>query len=648
MLVGPNGFQLLHRTPTIELLGEVGMLYIMFLSGIEIDMADFRRNSGKSLLFGALTFIFPAALAFVLGRWVFHYSWLSSVLLGAMLGSHTLMTYPIVSRYNVQRNQAVNIVVGGTIVAITLSLLVLAAVGDVHHGASGMLVWLTKIGKMVLFVLVVLYLFPLVAKQFFKHVNDPLLEFLLVLIMLFGAALLAQAVGLEGILGAFLAGVALNRLIPNLSPLMNRLNFMGNSLLIPLFLISVGMLIDVRAFWSSWSILTIAVAICLSKLVGKGLATILARRIFHFNAHQAELVFALTQASAAGTLAIVSIGYQMGLLDQNLLQASVLMILILCTSASFLTEHAAKLLATAELQSSSDDLPAEHVMVSVSTSRTEDGLVDFAILASEPHTPLSAVAVIRNDDEWHVAQRLLDHAESHASASEVRLQTYIQVAANIVNGLSEVIELKHITRLILGAGSYEHSDVILPLVNCVSREVSIYRQTQPLSTIQRLRVAVPVYAEKELSFKRWFEQLYRLAQQTGSEVVFYTNEQTRHYLSAMSRRKTTRLSAEYVEMQDWEDMLMIAKDMRTDDMLVLVQARHSTASYNPLFEQTPHLLDKFFSEYNTMVVFPEQTTDSADASIYLSDIPQSSESFSLITKVKNGLLDLLRRHQQSV
>ena len=253
MAVGPYGFSLIGESGTMDIFSQLGILYIMFLSGIEIDMADFKRNSVKSLLFGLLTFAFPAMLAVVLGRFILHYSWISSLLLGAMLGSHTLMTYPIVSRYNVQRNTAVNIV---TMVAVTLSLFALAAVSGWQQGNNSFTGWLLSVGKICVFVGVVMYLFPLIAKLFFKHVNDPFPEFMLVIIMLVGASLLAQLAGLEGILGAFLVGVSLNRLIPNLSPLMNRLNFVGNALLIPLFLLSVGMLVDIRAFWSGWAVIS--------------------------------------------------------------------------------------------------------------------------------------------------------------------------------------------------------------------------------------------------------------------------------------------------------------------------------------------------------------------------------------------------------
>lgn len=651
MCVGPHGFGLIEESSTISVFAGVGMLYIMFMSGVEQDLSDFRRNRWRVFLLGCLTFFCPALLALVAARCVLHYSWLSSCLLAAMLGSHTLMTYPILSRYNIQLSRVVNIAVGGTMVAITISLLSLAVISSIKTGNTlDWHYWLKMVGGVLLFAVAVVWLFPRVAQWFFKRVNDPMLEFLLVFIMMVAAALLAQMAELDGILGAFMAGVALNRLIPNRSPLMNRLNFVGNTFLIPVFLLSVGMMVDIQLFWSGWAVVTLTVLICLTKLLGKGVASLIVGRLWRLKSEETELIFALTQATAAGTLAVVTIGFRLELFSSQMLSATVLMIFILCTTASFLTEHAAKLLSLDEMNNPSDNSAQEkevHVLIPVSNPTTDDALVDLAELSIGGRSArLTALAVIDHPDKSSTARRLLEHAEAQSAAYVQPLATLETLAANICNGIIQVAEQQQATQILIGASDEAHSPVIEGLLEGLSLPIWIYHQQQPLSTINCMRVAVPKHAEKEMTFPLWFDQLRQLAKETGARVVFYTNQETRHYLKALCARPDKNLRASFVEMNDWDEMLMLDHQMQPDDMLVFVVARRSTVSYNPLFDELPRLIKKFFNTHNHLTIYPSQTVPSHDAGLFLTQIPQSSESFSVISRVKAAVLRVWRRRQR--
>ena len=356
IVMGPSVLNVLGSTSTIRILGSLGMLYIMFQSGSEIDINDFKQFKYRSLFFGLCTFFIPLILGIATSRYILHYDWMSSLLLGAMYGSHTLMTYPIVSRYGVQKNMAVNITVGATMWAITLSLIVLAIVEGAHTPTLGATNYILQAILLIIFLLSVLWLFPRLARMFFKRYREPISEFMVVMLMLVSSALLADLAGLEGILGAFLCGVSLNRLLPNRSSLMSRVNFLGNSVFVPLFLISVGLMINIEAFWSSWTTIIIAVVMIVTKLLGKSIAAFIAQGVFRFSMHERQMIFGLSHATAAGTLAIVTIAYQMGVLPEEVLNAAVLMILVLCTTASFITEHAAKEIALQE----SAKLEADH------------------------------------------------------------------------------------------------------------------------------------------------------------------------------------------------------------------------------------------------------------------------------------------------
>lgn len=571
IVIGPSVLNMVGENSTIKILSSLGMLYIMFQSGSEIDINDFKQYKYRSLFFGLCTFFIPLGLGVLTSRYLLDFNWTSSLLLGAMYGSHTLMTYPIVSRYGVQKNVAVNITVGATMWAIILSLIVLAVVEQWNNTAKTTLDYIIQLVILTLFLLSVLWLFPSFARMFFKRYREPISEFMVVMLMLVGSALLADWAGLEGILGAFLCGVSLNRLLPNRSPLMGRINFMGNSVFVPLFLISVGLMINIEAFWSSWTTIIIAAVMILTKLLGKSLAAWIAQGVFRFSKHERQLVFGLSHATAAGTLAIVTIAYQMGIVSSEVLNAAVLMILVLCTTASFITEHAAKELALQE----SAQLEAYH----------ED---DYWLLTSV-------------GDDLRPAMREIGEMAS-----------------------LDNIEIKQ---------SADWKDVS-DMVEHTSKSVIVYHEAQPINTINRLVVAVPRYAEKERDFITCFGLVRRLAGELGAKVVFYAHPDTQVALQAMCRRPGKYLRAAFRNMDGWEEVGIISQTIVDNDMLVLLSSRKSTASYNPLFEQIPAMLTQHFTTFSSMVVYPEQLTGGPDVDTLLMEIPPASKTWSIISRVK--------------
>ena len=584
IVIGPSVLGVAGQTPAIKILGSLGMLYIMFQSGSEIDINDFKQYKYRSLFFGLCTFFIPFGLGLITSRYLLPYGWLPSLLLGAMYGSHTLMTYPIVSRYGVQKNVAVNITVGATMVAIILSLIVLAIVEGWSRSAQSSMDYIIQLCLVVVFLTSVLWLFPRFARTFFKRYRDPISEFMVVMLMLVGSALLADLAGLEGILGAFLCGVSLNRLLPNRSPLMNRINFVGNSIFVPLFLISVGLMIDIHAFWSGWTTLTIAIVMITTKLIGKGLSAWIAQVVFRFSKHERQLIFGLSHATAAGTLAIVTIAYQMGLLSSDVLNASVLMILVLCTTASFISEHAAKELALQE----SAKLESDH----------ED---DYWLLTSV-------------GDDLRPAMREIGEMASLDNI-EIKQSADWQDVSNMI----------------------EHT----------SKSVIVYHEAQPINTINRLVVAVPRYAEKERDFITCFGLVRRLASELGAKVVFYAHPDTQEALQAMCRRPGKYLRASFRNMDGWEEVGIISQTIVDNDMLVLLSSRKSTASYNPLFEHIPTMLTEHFTRFSSMVVYPEQLTGGPDMDTLLMEIPPASKTWSIISRIKQFIKHLIRYDRNS-
>lgn len=575
MAIGPHGIDLLGETPTVDTLGQMGMLYIMLQSGIEIDMNDFSRYRQHAFVFGLLSFLLPFGVGYLTSRLLLSFSPVTSVLMGAMYGSHTLMTYPILGRYGVQKNRAVNIVVGATMLAISLSLIVLAVV----KATQGEWSWIS-LPMIALFLVVVLWGIPMLAQAFLKRVQEPIADFTFVMCALVFSAWLADVAGLEAILGAFLCGVALNRHVPNSSRLMNNINLVGTAVFVPLFLLGVGFLIDVRVFFSGAAVWWIAGVMLASKLLGKWLAAWLGQQFFHLTGDERELCFGLTHAAAAGTLAVVTVGFHMGLLSPLVLNATVIMILLLCTLSSFVTEHAAKKLALAE----------------------------EARLVSD-----------REEDEWVVLGDQHEQQKELAQLAELREPEFVGIT-----GWSEVLD------------TIEHSH----------RSMVIYHQKQPLQTIQRILVAVPRYAEKEHDFISCFGLVRRLSSEIGARVLFFATEETQTALRALCNREGKYLRASYREITDWEDVLMVGKEVQENDMVVIVSARRSTVSYNPLFEQIPSMLDRFFAGYSWLLVYPEQGVGTRNGDHILMDSPQTSSTWRIVSGVKEFVLRQFRRLQR--
>lgn len=575
--LGPCGLNLITDSPAIQAFGQLGILYIMFQAGVEIDINDFSQHHRKAVVFGLLTFLLPLGLGYLTAR-LLDLSPMVGLLLGAMYGSHTLMTYPIVRRYGLQKNIATNITIGGTMIALTLSLMVLAGVQT--HIETGemdiptLLIWVAKVAGAMVTILVI---FPWLARICFKFRWEPTINFILVIFMMVLSALLCSWAGLSGVLGAFLCGVALNRLIPNLSQLMNQITFVGNSMFVPVFLIEVGLMLNLQAV-GSWRWLTIiALTMIGTKLAGKWLAAACAQGLFKLHTHERQLIFGLSHASAAGTLAIATIVYQMGLFDDAILNGAIVMILVLCTTSSFATEYAAKRLSLQEdARLESERVLDDWVMGSVGEDLHNE-LKELSNLSS-----LHETEIIECTD-WKAAEAMVEHT---------------------------------------------------------SKSIALYHENQPLNTIDKMLIAVPPYAEKEHDFISCFGQLRRLSTQIGAKVVFYANEETQTILRALCHREGKYLAASYRTLRDWSEVEKMEQDLEPNDMWVIISSRQSTPSYNPLFSHIPDWLTRQAKYHSTMLIYPEQIIGGDIPDRLLMDIPQASGTWRIVTKIKQSVYEL--------
>ena len=636
LVIGEHGFNILVRDSSFELFGKVGLYYIMFLAGLEMNMGDFKKNRGKAVMLGLLAFVIPIGIGLVTNMMLLKYSLVTSILLASMYASHTLVAYPIVIRYGVSRHRSVSIAVGGTAVTDTLTLLVLAVVGCLFKGESGGLFWLWLVVKVIFLGALIMYSFPRIGRWFFRRYDDNVMQFIFVLAMVFLGAGLMEFVGMEGILGAFLAGLVLNRLIPHVSPLMNHLEFVGNALFIPYFLIGVGMLIDIHVIFGQGDALKVAAVMIVVALVGKWIASWLTQKIYKMAPIERELMFGLSNAQAAATLAAVLVGYNIilpngeRLLNEDVLNGTVLLILVTCVVSSFITERAARKIAMCEAHLEEErTVEAERILIPVANPDTIEYLMNLSLLIRDTKQKDNLLALnVINDNNTSEGlelrgKRYLEKAAMITASADVPLRQITRYDLNIASGIIHTAKEYEVTDVIIGL----HRKVNIVdsffgmlaanLLKGLYREVMIAKFLIPINTIRRIIIAVPPKAEYEAGFQKWVEHFCRMGGTLGCRVHFFANEETTVQLQALVKKKYGQTLTDFSRLDDWGDLLILTGQVNYDHLLVVISARRGSISYDSSFEKLPAQLSKYFSNNSLIVLYPDQLGE-----------PQDSVSFS--------------------
>ena len=632
ILIGEHGLNILERDSSFELFGQVGLYYIMFLAGLEMDMEDFRKNRVKGLVFGILTFVIPMALGIWSSMAILGYGAVTAVLLSSMYASHTLIAYPIVSRYGLSRQRSVTISIGGTAVTVTLALVVLALISGMYNGSANAAYWIKMALKVTLIGLIIIFVFPKIGRVFFRKYDDAVMQFVFVLALVFlGGGLISMA-GMEGILGAFLVGLVLNPLIPKVSPLMTRLEFVGNALFIPYFLIGVGMIIDIRSFAAGGTALKVAVVMTVVATVSKWLAAYLTQKIYRMSHNERTMIFGLSNAQAAATLAAVLVGHEIimeggeRLLNDDVLNGTIVMILFTCIISTIETERACRKFTMED--SSASDMPektaeTEKILIPVANPDTIDNLVNLALMIKDRKRKDGIVALNVVDDSKDVrgdeaGRRNVEKAAMIASAANVKAEMVSRYDISISSGIVHTIKELAVTDVVIGL--HRKSSILDSFFGSLTgnllkgtfREVIVARLEMPVNTMKGLVVVVPPRAEYETGFARWVTHLCRMAVQLGCRIRFIATDATISALRQAADKADIGTLAEMVpsEGTSFADMLA-AVQVRKDQMLVVVSARERGISYEPAFERLPAMLNKGFSETSLMIIYPEQV-DSKD------------------------------------
>ena len=655
VLVGKYGLNILGRDASFELFGRVGLYYIMFLAGLEMDMEGLKKNRNRVMVFGMLTFLVPFAMTYFMGVSLLGYIPLASLLLAAIMASNTLIAYPIVGRYGLTRHTSSTLSVGSSMMALFMALIVMASIVNSFHGNGGILFWLLFILKFVAYCVGLIMVIPRVTRWFLRRYSDAVMQFIFILAVVFLSAALSDAVGLEGIFGAFMSGLILNRFVPKVSPLMNRIEFTGNALFIPYFLIGVGMLINVRLLFAGSKILWVVFCIVFFGTLGKAVAAYLAARFFRMSWLAGHMMFGLTSAHAAGAIAMVMVGRRLEvapgqyLFGDEVLNGIVIMILFTCVISTVITERAAQRLRLQEKedQNMMKNLDDEKILIPVKYPEYSDNLITMATLMRNPRLKRELVALNVVYDDVNMrhnqaeGQRLLDHLCHLASASDVPMVTQVRIAANIANGIKHAFKEFQASEILMGLHFHKEinrsfwGEFTRSLYNGLSRQIIVTRILQPLNTIRRIQVAIPSRAEFEPGFYRWLERLARMAGNLECRITFHGRNETLQLVNEFIRNRFPSVRAEYEEMEHWKELPTLGSKVREDHLFVIVTARKGTISYKTAMERLPEELNKFIKGKTIMIIFPDQYGSEMDDMTFAQ--PQHTEERSAYEAVREWI-----------
>ena len=629
MLIGEHGLNVLERDHSFELFGKVGLLYIMFLAGLEMDMESVKKNSKRILWFGLLTCLVPLVLTYAMAMWLLDYSSTASFLLGCIMASNTLIAYPIISRYGMGRHPSVMLSVGASMLSLFMALMMLAALSASYSKDVGISFWLLFIVKFAAFCAFSIWGIPKVTRYFLRRYSDAIMQFIYVLAVMFLSAALSEAIGVEGIVGAFMAGLILNRYIPHVSPLMNRIEFTGNAIFIPYFLIGVGMLINIGSLFDGWHMLGVVALIVFFGTFGKALAAYISSILFRLTKAEGHMMFGLTCAHAAGAIAMVMVGMRLEvspghyLVNNEMLNGVVIMILITCIISTLMTEKASQELTLSgalhhgqhAVGGSSAD---EKVLLCVKYPDIAPQLLELALMMRNPkrNNDLVALNVVYDDNNAsghrEAGLRLLERLQQRASAADLQMQTQVRLSSNIANGIKHAFREFGCSEIIMGM--HVHTDVnpkfwgefLQSLYNGLNRQIVLTRFVQPLNTLRRIQVVVPSRAEFEPGFHCWLERLARMAGNLDCRIQFHGRNESLELIREYINNNHPSVRAEYTYMAHWNELPRLAEQIREDHMFVVITARKGTISYKTALERLPKELMQHFSGKNLMIIFPDQ------------------------------------------
>ncbi|WP_026836846.1 cation:proton antiporter [Gillisia sp. JM1] len=624
IIIGPFGFGLLEQNSAIDLFSKIGLLYIMFIAGLELDMNQFKVNKNKSFLFGFFTFIIPLAIGFPVCFYLLGYDFNASFLTASMFATHTLIAYPIVSKMGVSKNEAVAITVGGTILTDTAVLIILAVImGNAQDGGLTLDFWIRLVISLTIFCLIMFFVVPKIAKWFFTNLEkEKHSHYIFVLTVMFLAAFLAELAGVEDIIGAFLAGLALNRFIPHSSALMNRIEFMGNSLFIPFFLISVGMMVDISVIFGGYMAIVIAITLSVVAISGKWLAAFFTQYVFKYTASQRKVIFGLSSGHAAATLAVIIVGYNAEIIDINILNGTIILILITSIVATLATENASKIMVAEAKDTNPEEIKEsesykmESILLPLANMINLEKLLEFSILIKDKSSknPVSILTVVPNDEEAELniaqAKTKLEDFIKQASATETEVNITSTIDQDVANGISRKSKELIADLIVMGWPTSSGKAKVIGekmhgIIENTTKTIFLCHSDKPWATHQKIILAVPERSQDMEGFELWVKKVIKISEELSVPIIVNCTKKTQAAIEELTDKLNLKAPFEFKEFSNWEDFLIISKNVQPEDIIMLISARKGSVAYQPVLDTIPLKMETYFDENARIMVFPQ-------------------------------------------
>lgn len=618
-LIGPNALHILDRNDTIILLGEIGLVYLMFIAGLEININKFIEKIDRSLVFGVISFIIPQITGTAIGYYFLGLSLPVSLLFASIFASHTLLAYPVIRRLGIVNNEAITAAVGGTILTDTLALMVLAVVLSSTEGSLDMFFWIRLGVGLLLFFAGAWLIVPRISRWFFsKLTEESYFEFIFVMAVTFVTAYFAEIAGVEPIIGAFLAGLLLNRLIPNSSPLMNRIEFVGNALFIPFFLLSVGMLVNIRAFTEGGQQLTLALWLVMLVLVTKLAAAWMTGWTYGYGKDQVMSMFGLSVGQAAAALAIVLIGYEAGFFEQSMINAVVMMILVIGIISPHIVERYGKRVSLAEQASFSPVERSPRVLVSFSIhSAYKQFLLDLALMIRDRRSdePLHVLSVVKrdgsnSDKKVAEAEKMLNEMTAYAACAEVPVDTHVRLNYNIASGIMKAVLDNRISTIVIGWDGV-HSpkesvigSIIDQLLRGTEKLVLVSMIRNPLCNTKEITLIIPPGIDHNRGMYPFVELAGSISEGTSAQVRALVVGGDPDIYKAIFKKIVPDLPIRFESKDSWSDLINMLHswDWSRNDLIISANARRDTPGWHPVLQTLPKRISAFF-EGNLLIAY---------------------------------------------
>jgi len=621
-ITGPNGLGWIEARGVIDVLGIIGLLYLMFMAGLEMNLSRFKKEKNDSLVFGSLTFLLPM----ISGTIIFlglGFNIAASLLIASMFASHTLVTYPIITRLNLTREKSVSSAIGATVITDTAALLVIAVVARSLDGELGIIFWGTLLLLFVCYLAFMFYLLPRINDQFFRYVDDSgRYTFAYVLGMMLLCSWLAYVIGIEAILGAFLAGLAFNRLLSNKGALKNRIDFFGESFFIPIFLIFVGMQVDFRILFSDSFAWMVMLTMLLTVIITKWLAAVLAGKILKFNSDQTWLMFGMSVTEGAATLAAVFIGYDLGLFGEAVYNGAILLILITCLIGPIIVEKFGLKLTdkiTFELEKGFGK--EQRVLVPLSNPATSSRLIEFsANICSDRDSTIYPMTILTSvkgaKDQRERADKILELATGQVHAVNLEAHPVFEAKFQVAEGIAQAAEKHSISDIVIGWNGEVSTkirvfgSIVDQVIESSSQQIFVCKIDSPVFTFKRIKLVVSPNMIQEIKSVELINTLLKFAENINVPVEFY-------YVTAdkIPLRRYLNLLQKHIDMKFNEfnsfDLLLdkLFKELTSDELLLVTNKHSSNYGWAHGINTIPRRINMGYPETSFVISYPARITE---------------------------------------